>query len=230
MPSSRDVHQASGLASAAGTTQVAPVQKPLTDGAQRRPNTRPGQPFSSTELRGLLEPAAASHNGDQTMIVLSSLPMESLRVPKRRLVAEAMLANGSRLTVALYLSGNCPKHTGAERLSDLLTNAPRFLPADDLASGRTCFLGRDALYALRVPASAEVGGAAETELPVEHEVEVLLSNGERLTGAVSYVRPPESSRLLDFLSSDEPYLRLYDGDDVVFINKHHVALVTPTDC
>lgn len=229
MSACKGTQRESALASGEGTTQLAPPLNPLTGSAEQRPNVRPGKPFSSTELREFLEPAAGSPTGDQTMIVLSSLPMDSLRVPKRRLVAEAMLANGSRLNVALYLSGNCPQHSGAERLSDLLANSPRFLPADDLATGRTCFLGRDALYALRVPASAEVGGAVETELPVEYEVEVLLSNGERLSGAVSYVLPPESARLLDFLNTPEPFLRLYDGTDVVFVNKHHVALVTPTD-
>ena len=67
-------------------------------------------------------------------------------------------------------------------------------------------------------------------LPTEHEVEVLLGSGLRLRGLVSFLRPPDHSRLVDFLNEADPFFRLIEERAIALVNKRHVsrvALVKP---
>ena len=47
-----------------------------------------------------------------------------------------------------------------------------------------------------------------------------------LRGLVSYLRPPDRSRLVEFLNEPEPFFRLLEGASLVLVNKRHVVRVT----
>ena len=92
------------------------------------------------------------------------------------------------------------------------------------------FLNRAGLALVRVAAALEVDDADGLTLPTEHEVEVLLGSGLRLRGLVSFLRPPDHSRLVDFLNEPEPFFRLLEERAIALVNKRHVsrvALVKP---
>jgi hypothetical protein len=153
--------------------------------------------------------------------------MNELRVPKRRVEVELLLSGGSGRRVALFLSEHAPDHLGAERVSDLLNQGGEFLPALDVArgGGHAC-IARSAVVFVRVPAPGEPEDGAEWHtIPTEHEVEVTLVDGGRLRGLVTYVLPPERSRVLDYLNEPEPFFRLQQREGVVLVNKRHVAEV-----
>jgi hypothetical protein len=150
--------------------------------------------------------------------------MDELRVPKRRVEAEVVLPGGEVRRVTLFLAEAAPGHAGPERPLDLLNGAAEFFPALDGAAGGTAFLNRRSVPVVRVERRFDAPDD-EVTLPTEHDVEVQLLDGSRLTGLVSYVRPPERSRLGDFLNEPPPFFRLLLEDRVAYVNKRHVVRV-----
>lgn len=151
--------------------------------------------------------------------------MDDLRIPKRRVAAEVLLPGGATRPITLFLSETASHHAGPERPSDLLNGGDDFVPAFDEEARVMSFLNRAGLAAVRADREAEHDGADDLTLPTEHEVEVLLESGAALRGLVSYLRPPERSRLVDYLNEPEPFFRLVEGPRVVLVNKRHVARV-----
>lgn len=157
--------------------------------------------------------------------MLSSATVNELRVPKHRVEAEAVLPGGDLLRVAIFLSDFSAHHQGAERLSDLLNGGQDFVPALDLDTSEMAFLNRAGVAVFRVAAEHERDPAAEFTLPTEHEVQITLVDGSLLRGLVSFVLPPERSRLVDFLNDAPPFFALLQNEQVALVNKRHVARV-----
>jgi hypothetical protein len=155
--------------------------------------------------------------------------MDELRVPKRRVAAEVLLPGGATRRIALFLAEAAPAHAGAERPSDALNGGDGFVPAFDEEARAITLLNVGGLAVVRVEPAAEQADDEATTLPTEHEVEVLLESGATLLGLVSYLRPPERSRLQDFLNEPEPFFPLIEERAVALVNKRHVARVVPLE-
>jgi len=150
--------------------------------------------------------------------------MDDLKVPKHRTAVEVLLPGGAARRMALFLAEAAPDHAGPEVPLDLLNGKHDFIPALDEAAGAMSFLHRDGVPVLRV-ARALDADPDDLTLPTEHEVEVLLRDGSSLPGLISYVRPPDRSRLVDVLNEPPPFFRLLQDDQVAYVNKSHVARV-----
>jgi len=153
--------------------------------------------------------------------------MDELRVPKRRVAAEVLLPGGAGRRITLFLAEAAPGHAGPERPSDLLNGGDGFVPAFDEDARAITFLNVGGLAVVRVERELEQTAADALTLPTEHEVEVLLESGSTLRGLVSYLRPPERSRLVDFLNEPAPFFQLIEERAVALVNKRHVARVAP---
>lgn len=153
--------------------------------------------------------------------------MDELRVPKRRVAAEVLLPGGARRRIALFLAEAAPGHAGPERPSDVLNGGDGFVPAFDEEAGGITFLAVGGLAVVRVDRELEETGADAPTLPTEHDVEVLLESGGTLRGLVSYLRPPERSRLVDFLNEPAPFFPLIEERAIALVNKRHAARVAP---
>src|ERR1700687_53335 len=151
--------------------------------------------------------------------------MKELRVPKRRTAVEIQLHQGAVHRFAVFLGDTAHDHTGPERLSDLLNGAGDFVPAYDLDTDAMTFLNREGVLVARLPGHVELEGAEQETLPTEHDVEIILDDGAKLRGLVSYVLPSEHSRLIDFLNDAPLFFRLLEQKSVALINKRHVACV-----
>ncbi len=153
------------------------------------------------------------------------------QIPKRSVLAEITLAGRTPLTLRLFLSEQAATRTGGERLSDLLNGPDGFLPASD-SENRVVFLHRQAVLCLSVDADSEFGGehASAEDLAPEHainiQVEILMDNGECITGNLRYLMPEGSRRLQDLLNQPQKFLILRDGERAHLINKGHTLRVT----
>jgi hypothetical protein len=87
------------------------------------------------------------------------------------------------------------------------------------------FLNRSAISAVRLDPALDSELEEDVSIPTEHDVEVLLQDGTALRGLVSYLRPSDRSRLVDFLNEAPPFFRLIDSSVLVLVNKRHVARV-----
>ncbi|MGB8931612.1 MAG: hypothetical protein WCC48_10240 [Anaeromyxobacteraceae bacterium] len=152
--------------------------------------------------------------------------MDDLRVPKRRIPVEIILPGGAARRMTLYLSEVASDHTGPERPSDLLNGGDDFVPAFDEAGKAMTFLNRSTISAVRLDPALDADVDEEVTLPTEHEVEVLLQDGTTLRGLVTFLRPTQRSRLVDFLNEAPPFFRLIDASTLVLVNKRHVVRVS----
>jgi len=150
--------------------------------------------------------------------------MDDLKVPKHRVAVEVLLPGGAARRMALFLAEAAPDHAGPEVPLDLLNGRHDFVPAVDEEAGAMAFLHRAGVPVVRVARTLDAD-ADDLTLPTEHEVEVLLRDGSTLAGLVSYVRPPDRSRLVDVLNEPPPFFRLLQGEQVAYVNKSHVARV-----
>ncbi len=155
---------------------------------------------------------------------------QGYQVPKRSVLVEITLAGRSPLTLRLFLSEQAATRTGGERLSDLLNGPDGFLPASD-NEDQVVFLHRQAVLCLSVDADSEFGGehASAEDLAPEHaistQVEILMDNGDCMTGELRYLMPEGSRRLQDLLNQPEKFLILRDGERAHLINKGHILRV-----
>jgi len=150
--------------------------------------------------------------------------MSDLAVPKRKVEVALSLIGGLERRVTLFLAETSPLHAGGERVTDLLEGEGEFVPALE-AAGMT-FVRRSAIVVAVAPPETATGAADEVTLPTEHEVDVALDDGRVVRGLVSYVLPPERSRLVDYLNERARFLPLHAGDALHLVNKQHIARVT----
>ena len=151
--------------------------------------------------------------------------VSDLSVPKHRVEVRIAVGGGDWRTVVVFLAAQAEDHAGPERVSDLLERDEAFFPAQEVATGETWFVSRAALSAIRIPRGVERDEDALT-IPTEHQVEVVLRDGERLRGAVFYVLPRDRSRVVDFLNVAPHFFPLLSPDgDVLLVNRAHVARV-----
>jgi hypothetical protein len=151
--------------------------------------------------------------------------MDELRVPKRRTLIEIVFPSGASRQLAMFLAEFATQHAGPERPSDLLNGTIDFLPAVEVDTGEMTLLHRTGIAVARVPAEVESDESDQLTIPTEHEVEITLTTGVTLNGLISYVLPPERSRLADYLNVATPFFRLLQQQSVSLVNKRHVSQV-----
>jgi hypothetical protein len=149
--------------------------------------------------------------------------VDRLRIPKHRADVEVTDSDGQSRRFSVFLAERTSRG-GPERVSDLLNGPREFLPAIDCETDAMTFLARSCIVVARV--AGPLWDVDELNLPLEHEVEVVLSNGQALAGLVSYVLPSENSRVVDYLNDPAPFLALVEGERVALVNKRHVLRVT----
>ena len=131
--------------------------------------------------------------------------------------------DGEMRRFAVFLAEHTT-HGGEERVCDLLNGPREFLPAVDCKTDAMTFLARSTIAVARV--EGPLWDVDELNLPLEHEVEVVLASGQVLTGLISYVLPHENSRVVDYLNDPAPFFALVEGERVALVNKRHVQRVT----
>jgi hypothetical protein len=148
--------------------------------------------------------------------------VERLRIPKHRGEVEVTSPDGETRRFAVFLA-ECTSHGGPERVADLLNGPREFLPAIDCKTDAMTFLARSSIAVARV--DGPLWDVDELNLPIEHEVEVVLSNGQVLSGLISYVLPHENCRVVDYLNEPAPFLALVEGQRIALVNKRYVQRV-----
>lgn len=159
--------------------------------------------------------------------------MERYRIPKHKArVRIRSVPRGEEEEVSLFLSDLAEGHGGRERPGDLFRGGQAFCVAET-ASGDVMFLHRRSVSTVTIALEDELdddlagGDPMAADLDTAHAITVALTDGLELTGVTRYQLPEAHSRLQDFLNASEPFLPLYRGDEVVLVNKAHIARVMP---
>jgi hypothetical protein len=157
--------------------------------------------------------------------------MSELRIDKRRVTTTLTLTAGERLIGSLFLAEQAERHTGPERLLDLLNGPPGFLPFEEVSGpgGRqTVLLNRASIAIVQTDSALdELADDQGYQVAVKKSVLLQFANGEELRGVLRVERPAGRNRLSDAVR-DEAGFRYLEGAGGVFaVNLAQVVRITP---
>jgi|GEM_PF-5748160 len=147
---------------------------------------------------------------------------EELKVPKDRIAVELGLRNGARRTGHLFLAENEAHAFRHESVTDIMLDERTFLPVSMVDGDEWVFVNKSAIGYLAM------GRLDHEDLRLfdqDVDVQVCLRDGSELSGSLLYSARTEQSRLIDFLNSDTPYVRLYGPDTIFIVDKHFIDSV-----
>jgi hypothetical protein len=149
--------------------------------------------------------------------------MSELRINKERRGATLTLADGRQVTGSFFVAGSSLGHAGPERVKDVLNSQTAFFPfeVNDGAGRHTGLFNRDHVMVVAL-STDEAHGEAAYEVATRRSVEMLLSNGARLTGLVRVYCPRGSDRLSDYARADETFRYLETPGALLVVNFRYV--------
>ena len=152
--------------------------------------------------------------------------MSQYRVEKRRVAAELTLTDGVRRRGHIFLASAHAAQAGPERVADLLNAESGFFPFDTAspAAPETVLVNRAHIVHVKlVEPSNEPQLDAGYDVATVRRVEMLLSNGERLRGAVRVYCPQGRDRLSDYARSTLTFRYLETPAAIFVVNSDHVV-------
>jgi hypothetical protein len=146
------------------------------------------------------------------------------RFEKRRIDAMVTLSSGASTRGCFFTAGDSLRHDGPERVSDLLNGETGFVPFEihHEDGTRTVLYNRAHVVLVALDeneASLEPGYSVATR----RFVSILLSNGQRVVGAVRVYRPEGRDRLSDWARQPETFRYLETSDMALLINVAHIV-------
>jgi hypothetical protein len=149
------------------------------------------------------------------------------RFEKQRTRAVVRLSSGETIHGSFFIAGGITWHEGPERVGDLLNSEGGFFPFEvrDEAAVRTALYNRAQVVTVALAtneAAREPGYAAQAG----RLVSVLLSTGDRLTGAIRVGQPQGHDRLSDWTRQPEIFRYIETADRTLIVNMRHVVSVS----
>jgi hypothetical protein len=149
------------------------------------------------------------------------------RFEKRRADAIVTLLSGESVKGCFFIAGGSALHEGPERIGDLLNTETGFFPFEIHGDGgpRTVLYNRAYVTAVQVfddEAQRDPGYAVATR----RLVSLLLSDGQRVEGAVRVYRPEGHDRLSDWTRQPDSFRYVEGQDSTLIVNATHIVAVT----
>jgi hypothetical protein len=151
--------------------------------------------------------------------------MSQFRVEKHRAQADVTLATGATVRGTFFLADSSARHTGPERIGDLLNAESGFFPFET-SSGEagTLLINRAHVIAVRLPdRSDEPQLDPGYDVATARRVAILLTTGTTLVGTVRVYRPQGRDRLSDYARSSDAFRYLESSEGTFIVNSAHVV-------
>ena len=152
--------------------------------------------------------------------------MSEFRVEKQRAEAELTLSSGGLLQGWFFLSGSSATHAGPERVADVLNSESGFFPFQVPAGATpdTVLINRPQVISVRLlEQTTEAQRDPGYEVATVRHVEMLLSNGEMLSGTIRVYRPHGRDRLSDYARSNDLFRYVENDEGTVVVNFAHIV-------
>ena len=152
--------------------------------------------------------------------------MSEFRVEKQRAEAELTLSSGGLLQGWFFLAGSSATHAGPERVADVLNAEAGFFPFQVPAGATpdTVLINRPQVISVKLlDQTTEARRDPGYEVATVRHVEMLLSNGEVLSGTVRVYRPHGRDRLSDYARSTDLFRYVENDDGTFVVNFAHIV-------
>jgi hypothetical protein len=149
------------------------------------------------------------------------------RIEKERIDAVITLSNGDSTEGHFFVARGSAHSAGPERVGELLNAEPGFFPFElrNPRANRTVLYNRRQVIMVAL-AENEASQVPGYDVAIERFVSVLLSNGDRVAGAVRVYRPEGRDRLSDWARSTDIFRYIETGGTAVLVNIAHVIEVS----
>jgi hypothetical protein len=149
--------------------------------------------------------------------------MSQYRIDKERRLATLTLSDGRQVPGSFFVAGGTLGHTGPERVKDVLNGPTAFFPFEvhEGPVRHTGLFNRDQVVFVTL-STDEAHAEAAYEVATRRSVEMLLSNGSRLTGLVRVYCPEGRDRLSDYTRVAETFRYLETPGALLVVNFRHV--------
>ena len=164
---------------------------------------------------------------DNTPDVNSEPSPSDFRIVKQRTDAVVTLSGGLTTQGCFFIAGGSARHSGPERVGDLLNSESGFFPFEIHSVGRahTVLYNRNQVVMVAL-GGEEARGDPGYDVATQRFVSVLLSGGQRIVGAVRVYRPEGRDRLSDWARQPEPFRYVETADGMTLIvNVAHIIEV-----
>ncbi|MBT8495234.1 MAG: hypothetical protein KJO07_19465 [Deltaproteobacteria bacterium] len=158
-----------------------------------------------------------------------SSPSDDLRIPKIPVTVRLAIEGQGMASVKVFVAEHLADSMRRQRVLDLLESERLFFPALDQHSSpriinkATVKWVEISLLDGALPVEEEV--IDSTLYDVCRTVVVELVGGDELTGDLLYSPPPERARVVDYLNSGGRFLRLWNPERVLLVNKDRIISV-----
>lgn len=157
----------------------------------------------------------------------SDAPASQFRFEKHRADAIVTVTGAEPVRGCFFTAGASSRRHGAERIGDLLNAEPGFFPFE-MQTGpgpRTMLFNRAHVITVEIfddEARRDPGYAVARR----RDVSILLSSGQRISGAVRVYRPEGRDRLSDWTRQPETFRYLETAESTLIVNAAHIVAVT----
>jgi len=158
----------------------------------------------------------------------TNAPASEFRFEKRRAAAAVVTVIGAEpVRGCFFTATGTTRHEGSERIGDLLNAEPGFFPFETETESRprTMLFNRAHVITVEIFDDEARQDPGYVVAP-RREVSILLSNGQRVTGAVRVYRPEGRNRLSDWTRQPETFRYLETSGSTLLINAAHIVAVT----
>jgi hypothetical protein len=152
------------------------------------------------------------------------LTPSKFRVPKERADAVLTLSSGESMRGCVFVAGGSARHTGPERVAELLNAETGFFPFEvqDGGSVRTVLVNRGHVVMVAL-ADNEASRDPGYDVARRQTASILMSSGQRIVGAVRVYKPEGRDRLSDWGRQPEPFRYVETADTTFIVNLEHVV-------
>lgn len=147
--------------------------------------------------------------------------MSELRVPTVAMTAEVTCLDGRVFRGRIFVPASSSLHAGPMRAEEWMNGGGQFFPFLPDEEDKPELLNKKEILVV----SVKGGDFGDHEaLDIARRV-VVECGARRLEGTVLIDMPTQNSRVLDYLNRAEPFLPLYEVDQVHLVQKHNITRV-----
>jgi hypothetical protein len=149
------------------------------------------------------------------------------RFEKRRADAVVTLVSGESVRGCFFTASGTTRHEGGERIGDLLNAESGFFPFEAHVDGHPSTVLYNRAHVITVAVfDDEVRRDPGYAVASRRDVSIVLSNGQRITGAIRIYRPAGRDRVSDWTRQPETFRYVEAPDATLIVNAAHIVAVT----
>ena len=144
-----------------------------------------------------------------------------MQVVKTKRKAKIVMSNSKKLNANFFLSQHSESHSGGETVFDIVNSQNSFIPLEDNLTKDIIFISKDQLMIVELSVSEYVPSVDLNKA----RIQIVMVNNEKLDGYVLIDTPQIKSRVSDYFNIFHQFVRIYQDQSDLILNKAYILSV-----